>query len=134
MLVVAGASDTAHNAFGVDGRHEHRVFDCAEWTDERRGFEILVKLDYAKHMLSLRVHDSETHVTTKLCVRLFGQILRVHNRAFSTDTPVPVRVNESEFRRVASHQRFDILWHGFSVQLEVFWQHSPPVAVTTASI
>mmetsp|Transcript_109174 Transcript_109174/g.213924 ORF Transcript_109174/g.213924 Transcript_109174/m.213924 type:complete len:256 (-) Transcript_109174:79-846(-) len=134
MLAVASAASASDHTFCVDGRYQHRVLDGAEGPDERRRLQILIELDDAQDVLRLLVDDGEAHVAAELIVGLLREIFGVHDRAFGADAPIPVRVDEAEIVGVARHERLHILRHGLRVQLEVFRQHTPPMAVTPAGL
>mmetsp|Transcript_109173 Transcript_109173/g.213917 ORF Transcript_109173/g.213917 Transcript_109173/m.213917 type:complete len:256 (-) Transcript_109173:79-846(-) len=134
MLAVASAASASDHTFCVDGRYQHRVLDGAERPDEGRGFEVLIELDDAQDVLRLLIHDSKAHVAAELVVRLFRQVLGVHDGALRTDAPIPIGVDEAQVIGVARHEALHILRHGLRVQLEVFRQHTPPMAVTPAGL
>mmetsp|Transcript_44112 Transcript_44112/g.104383 ORF Transcript_44112/g.104383 Transcript_44112/m.104383 type:complete len:221 (-) Transcript_44112:186-848(-) len=134
VLLITIASDAADNALGVNRGHQHGVLNGAEGANEGGRLQVLVELNDSKGMLNVFAHGRETHVAAKLFVVLLRQILWVQDCGFGADTPVPIGIQEAQAVRIHGHQLLHVLWHGLGVELKVFWQHTPPVAVTAPGI
>ena len=134
MLVVTSSASASHNALRMDGRDKHRILNGSERPDEGWGLQVLIELNYTKDVLSSLVHNCQTHVTAQLLVGFLRQVLWVHNGALCTNPPVPISINEAQVVRIAGHQWFHIFWHWFCVELKVFRQDTPPMAVATPSL